>query len=307
MSRLSLPTLIIAGLVVAILLTFMCTYQVNFYEVAVKVRLGQADEDSVIWEPGLKAKWPRPIERVVKYDTRLRTLDTPETEIKTIDGKNVIVGSYAVWKVAKPLRFYNRARTIETAESQMRSRISQAQAAVIGKSRLSDFVNLDRTRVDENYRTLFASLRDAVHDKLLTDYGIEVTQIGIRRISLPKETTQQVFESMRQERNRLATEYREEGKSEAQAIVARAEAEAKAIQAFANRLAQEIKSAGVQAATNIFQRIEAQDREFFEWLRWLDALKAALAQETTIFLDQHWPRPMYDAFTNPPVGADDRP
>lgn len=301
MSRISIPTLIVALLVVLILLTYMFSFQVAFHEVAIKVRLGRATEGSVLREPGLKARWPWPIESIEKYDTRLRVLDTPETEIKTRDGKQVIIGAYAIWSIADPLQFFINARYESEAESQMRSRIATAQAAHVGQSALSDFVNLDAAHVEQRYAELLASMRADVAPGLLTDYGIAVQEIGIRRISLPKETTQQVFESMRQERNKLATELREEGKSEAAGIVAQATQEADQVRAFAQRKAEEIRSAGTQAVTRIYAQIEQEDREFFEWLRWLDALKAALAQKTTIFLDQT--SPFFEPFVHPPVDA----
>ena len=130
MSKVSIPTLIIAGAVVLILLICMCTYQVAFNEVAIKVRLGQADESSVIYgarDPGLKWRWPWPVESVQQYDNRLRTLDMPESESKTSDNKQVIVGTYAIWKIKDPLQFFVKVRTTDEAERQMRARISQTR------------------------------------------------------------------------------------------------------------------------------------------------------------------------------------
>lgn len=320
MSKVSLPTLFIAGLVVLILLAFACTHEVGFSEVAVKVRAGKADASSIIREPGIKFRWPWPIEQIETYDIRLRTLDTPETEIKTTDGKNVIVGAYAVWTIEDPLKFYTSVpgHSVVEAENQMRSRLTQAQAAVVGKSTLSDFVSLDAAQTEASYSALLQKMLDGtdtrddgstvyvgVRQGLKRDYGIEVKKIGIRRISLPKEATQQVFESMRQERNKLAAKYRQEGKSKAEGIKARAESNAKQILAFADTRAQEIKSAGVKASTRILSQIPAADRDFFEWLRWLDALKAALAQKTTIFLDEK--SPFFDPFVRPPVSPETQP
>ncbi len=305
MSKVSLPSFIIALLVVLILLTYMCTFQVAFHQVGIKKRLGQADEHSIIREPGLRLKWPPPIESVQLYDTRLQTLDTPEAEMKTVDGKQVIVGTYAVWRIEQPLKFYNTLRTMQAAERYMKSRIATAQAAVIGQSNLSDFVNLDAELVNDSYEQLLGNMKGEVAPGLLTDYGVNIVELGIRRISLPKETTGQIFEAMRQERNKEATRYREEGKSEAAAIVARASAEADQIMAFAERRAQEILSAGYQAAARILAQIEDADSEFFEWLRWLDALKASLSQKTTIFIDQD--SPLFAPFVNPPVDMQPQP
>lgn len=309
MSKGSIPTWIIAALVVLILLTYAGTYQVAFNQVAVKVRLGKADEGSVINrdgdEEGLKLRWPWPIETIQTYDTRLRTMDTSETEIKTVDGKNVIIGTYAVWKIAEPLQFYKRVRTVPEAEKHMRARISQIQAAVVGQRTMSHFVNLDTELKDRRYDELLEDMRTGVAPELLADYGIELREIGIRRISLPQEVTQKVFQSMIQDRRTLAERYRQEGKSRAEAIEARAQADADQILAFAGTKAQETRSAGIQAATRIFQQIAAADAEFFEFLLYMDALKATLQQRTTIFIDKS--SQLFEPFVNPPVPADSRP
>ena len=305
MRKLSFPTLFIGVLVVLILLGAACTYQVRFSEVALKVRFGQADAGSIDRAPGLKLRWPYPVDVVEKYDIRLRTLDTPETEIKTVDGKNLIVGTYAVWTIADPLQFYKQVRSVEEAEKQMKTRLSQVKAAVIGQSTLADFVNLDAEQNDRTYDRLLGQMRDGVAAGLMADYGIELKRLGLRRISLPKEATQQVFESMRQERSKLASRYRQEGKSRAEGIKARAESNAKQILAFAETKAKEIESAGIQASTRILSQIPVEDRDFFEWLRWLDALRATFSQKTTIFLDEK--SPLFGPFVHPPVPVEEAP
>lgn len=305
MSRISLPSILLGLVVVLILLTYMFTHQVDFNEVAVKVRFGQADEQSILREPGLKFRWPWPVETIETYDVRLRTLDTPETEIKTVDGKNVIIGAYAVWSVAHPLQFYKRARTIAEAEQQMRSRISQIKATVIGQSRLSDFVNLDEEQKEAAYDRMLDRMREGVAPELLEHYGIDLKRIGIRRISLPGETTQQVFAAMQQERNNLAATYRQEGRARAEGIRARAEASATQIMEFAKRRAKEIESEGINAARRILEQIEAEDSDFFIWLRWLDALRASLSQKVTIFIDSN--SPLWEPFMRPPVATQGKP
>ena len=300
MSRISATNLCFGGLVVLILLAFAFTHQVAFNEVAVRVRFGKADASSVIDQPGLKFRWPWPVDLIQTYDKRLRTLDTPETEIKTVDGKMVIVGAYVVWRLTDPLKFYLRVpeRSVAGAEKLMRPLLSQAQAAVIGQTTLSDFVSLDTEQKDATYERLLTQMLEGVKPQV-EGYGIEVRRIGLRRISLPKEATQQVFASMQQERNRLAARYRQEGKSKAEGIKARAEANAQQILAFANRRAKEIESAGIAASTQILKKIQQEDANLFILLRELDALRAALSQKTTIFLDEK--SPLFDPFVRPPT------
>lgn len=297
MTRVSVPTVIIGVLMIAVLVTYAFTHQVSFHEAAVKVQLGQAQ--AVIKEPGLKFRWPWPIEMVRNYDVRLRTLDSPETEIKTLDGKNVIIGTYVVWRISDPLLFYKRIKVEANAEDQMRARIAQAQAAVIGQKTLPYFVNLDRQAVDRNYAELFEQLRAELAPALASDYGIAIEDVGVRRISLPKEVTQEVFNSMIAERKSKAAQFREEGKSRAEAIKARAAADADSILAFANTKAGAIRSEGIQASTRILAQINESDRELFEWLLWLDALKGSLKDKSTIFIGQDWP--LFDKFVRAPV------
>ncbi len=292
-------TLIIAVLVVLVLLAYWSTYEVGFNQVAVKTRFGQ--QVAVIDQPGVGFHWPI-AEKITTYDKRLQTLDTPETEVKTVDGKNIIVGAYAVWTIEDPRKFQVSVGDIRNAENQMRSRLSQVQAAVIGQSTLGEFVSLDANQVDANYDRLIKQLQDGVAPQLASDYGIKVHRVGITRISLPKETAQQVFESMRQERQALATRYEQEGNAKAEAIRARAKQAADTILSFADRRAQEIKSAGIQAAKSTLAKIPEQDRDFFEWLRWLDTLKAIFAQKTTIFIDQNTPGKLFETFVKPPAG-----
>ncbi len=312
MSKVSIPTLVVALLVVAIFITYMCTFQVAFYEKAVKVRLGKPLD--TIPDPGLKFRWPWPIDVIERYDTRLRTLDTPEMEVKTADGKNVIVGTYALWRIQDPLKFYNRVRLVGRAEDHMRSRISHVEAAVIGQKTLNDFVSPDPELVEQSYEQMLQDMLEeeqqvegeegdiGLRAGLARDFGIELVDLGVRRISLPKEVSQEVFKSMRQERKTLAARYREEGKSRAAAIKARAEADANSILSFAETKAEEIKSFGYQASARILAKIQETDRELFEWLRWLDALDVALKERATIFLDNNWP--FFEPFVNPPIPAE---
>ncbi len=283
MKRIPLPTVITAIVLVLIVVTYWITYQVRFSEAVVLVRFGKPK--AVVTEPGLKFKWPAPIETIRKYDLRYRVLDTPETEIKTHDGQNVIVGCFAIWKIADPLLFYKRVPIIRTAEEKLKDRINESRAKIIGQHNMSDFVNLDSEVVRRSYQQIEQEILADAAPGIRSEYGVELKRVGVWRISLPEEATASVQKSMTQERKRMAARYREEGESIKQAIVARARSQSKQILAFAERKAGEIKAAGVRASQRVFEQIQREDTDFFIWLRWLDGLKAALKTKTTIFLD----------------------
>lgn len=299
--RFSVPTVVTAAALVALLLASVVTYQVRFNEKVIKLRFGKADESSVQDKPGLYLRWPPPVESVVKYDTRLQTLDTPETEIKTLDGQNIIVGAFAVWHIKDPLLFYKRVGTMGAAQEKLLPRIGEVRVTVIGQHNLAEFVNLDPEVVDRNYAALEKQMIDTAGPGILTDYGVELVQLGLRRISLPGEATQKVQESMIAERNKKAETYKAEGRGQADAIRARADSTVKQILSFATRRAVEIESAGTAASTRILEQIGDKDSDFFIYLRWLEALQNSFKNKGTIFID--WDTEVGRRFAFPFTGS----
>lgn len=297
MRRIPIPSMITAIVIILILVIYSITYQVRFSEAVVKVRFGKPR--AVIDEPGLELKWPAPIETVRHYDTRLRVLDTPETEKTTKDGQNVIWGCFAVWRIKDPLLFYKRVPVERDAEEKLRTRIIESRDKVIGQHDWAEFVGLDSKMIARSYEQIEGEILQDAAPGMLAEFGVKLKRVGIWRTSLPEEATASVQRAMKQERDKLAAQFREEGESMKEAIVARAEGQKKQILAFAERKAKEIEAAGVKASQRIFEQIAAEDSEFFIWLRWLEALEAALKTKTTIFLDSS--DELFKYFYQPPT------
>ncbi len=300
--RIPVPTVLTATALVLVFVVYWVTFQVRFSEAAVRIRFGQADEASVIdgrdpAQVGLHLKWPPPVEFVRKFDLRLRVLETLDTELKTRDGQNLIVSAYALWRVKDPLLYAKRVPSDERAAEQLRVRLKETQSVVLGRHAITELVNLDREVVSRSHEAIRSEMLAHAGPGVLQDYGIELVDVGLRRISLPAEATAKVQEAMIQERNRLAARFEAEGRSIADAIKARAEQVKSSLLAFAERKAKEIESAGVQASTRIFAQIDERDQEFFLWLRWLEALEVALKTKTTIFLD--WSTDLFENFHRP--------
>lgn len=284
MKRVPITTIVTAAFLVAVLITFMVTTQVRFSEEAVRVRFGKADP-AVIKDPGLYFRLPL-IDEIKRFDTRIRVLDTPETELKTLDGQNLIVGCFALWRIADVMKFQETIRSgVFEAEEKIRTRINEARATVLGRHSMGELFGLDAATVEANREKINGEMRDAAAPGLMQSYGIELVSVAIRRNAVPEETTQSIQAAMSAERSALATRFQAEGKSAAETIKGQAETDGKRILAFAERRAEEIKSAGARSEARILKMIESQDEQLFMWLRYLDALEAALKQKSTIFLD----------------------
>ena len=105
MKKITIPVLI--AVIFAIMALYLVSFQVRETESAFITRFGRPLEDREITRPGLYFKWPAPIERVHRFDSRMRVLDVPPTETTTREQISIIVTTYVVWRVAEPLKFLN--------------------------------------------------------------------------------------------------------------------------------------------------------------------------------------------------------
>jgi membrane protease subunit HflC len=273
--------LLVGLLLVGLLLSHMFLYQVRYDQVAVRTTFDKADETSVQQTPGLKWRWPWPINKVSLYSKRLQVLEDKIEELQTADGKSVIVRTYLTWRVADPLAFYVTLKEPAEAARQLSSRLREVRG-LISNYRFDELVNVDRGKLklaaieEEAARTLDAALAQA-------GYGIKVESVGIHKIILPESTTGKVFETMIASRERLAENALQEGQAQASAIRSEATSARERILAFAERRAQAIRSQGDREAAVQYESF-AKNEEFAIFLRKIEALRKMLDHNTTFVL-----------------------
>ena len=270
------------GLVIgAVLLSHMFFYQVRYDQVAVRTTFDKADEASVQETPGLKWRWPWPINKVTLYPKRLQLLEDKIEELQTADGKSVIVRTYLTWRITDPLRFYITLKDQAVATRQLSSRLREVRGLISGY-RFDELVNLDPSKLK------LAAIEEQAADSLgaaldQTGYGIAVESVGIHKIILPESTTEKVFETMIASRQRLAENALQEGQAQASAIRSEATSARDRILAFAERRAQAIRAEGDREASTQYQTF-ARNEEFAIFLRKVEALKKMLDHNTTFVL-----------------------
>jgi modulator of FtsH protease HflC len=272
---------LVGVILVALLLSNMFFYQVRYDQVAVRTTFDKADESSVQETPGLKWRWPWPVNKVALYSKRLQVLEDKIEELQTADGKSVIVRTYLTWRIADPLDFYITLKDPAEANRQLSSRLREIRG-LISNYDFDELVNVDRDKIklaDIEQRattTLDEALRQA-------GYGIKVESVGIHKIILPESTTQKVFDTMIASRERLAENALQEGQAQASAIRSEATSARERILAFAERKAQAIRSQGDREAAVQYENF-AQNEEFAIFLRKIEALKKMLDHNTTFVL-----------------------
>ncbi len=275
MSNKSLTALIV-GVVLAIVL-WNSFYIVSQTERAVLLRFGRIVEPDV--KPGLHMKIPY-VNSVRKFDARLLTLDTTTSRFLTLEKKALMVDSYAKWRVDDAERFYTATSGMkQIADERLARRLEAALRDQFGKRTLHESVSGQR---DELMAQVTTSLNRAAQQEL----GIEVVDVRVKGIDLPREVNRSVFERMSSEREREAREHRAKGKELAEGIRADADRQRRVLLAEAFREAEELRGDGDARAAVIYAAAYGQDQEFYAFHRSLQAYRESFSsKEDVLVLD----------------------
>src|SRR5688500_4082532 len=125
------------------------TYTVRFTENAVLTTFGKAGENAQKTQPGLKFKWPDPIQSVTKYDTRSGFRQTQSETQQTADSRQLVVEAFCTWKVADPLLFFQR---FSNAGDRSADHYRKAEEVLRGSLR-SAMGETSKYRMDELFTT----------------------------------------------------------------------------------------------------------------------------------------------------------
>ncbi len=282
----NLPTFLAAAALLVVLLLYMCSFQLRSTEVAVVKTFGDAQPEDVVREPGLYGKWPWPIQSVIKYDSRLRVLVDTSEEVRTADSKNVILTTFAVWRVADPYEFLKSYPDEEEGQKALRTKIRAHKMAVTGKHMFSEFVSTDPQ--ERKLRDIEREMMELVSADVREEFGVELAMFGIKQLVLPEDVTQSVFTAMKELEQNKAKNYETEGEAQAAEILADARAKQQRILALAKRKVDTIHTEGQRKVSEIYRAFaEHQDLRIF--LDKLDALEQVLKERTTLILDTDVP------------------
>jgi membrane protease subunit HflC len=250
-------------------------YVVKETERAVVLRFGRLIQ--VGTEPGLHVKIPL-ADEVRKFDARVLTLDSQPESFYTLEKKRLIVDSYAKWRIDDVENYYRATGGDETiAQNRLSARINDGLRNQVGKRRLHEVVSGER---EELMTELTAELNEAVKQSL----GIQVVDVRVKRIDLPPEVSDAVFNRMSAEREKLAREYRSQGKEQAEKIRADADRQVIILEAEAYRDAERTRGDGDAKAAAIYAAAYNKDPEFYSFTRSLRAYEQTFAGGDDVML-----------------------
>ena len=269
-----------AALVVLVLFWFGFVCQVREGDCAVILRFGKVRQE--VTEAGVYLKLPWPFETVVTYDSRLQYLESNKLETTTSDKRNIILQSYVVWKIDDPVLYHNSVGAQGNADYYIKDQVFSATNSTMGGYKLTEMVSLEKEeiKIDQIQQDIY----QRVHDVCLKNYGIDVTDVSILRLSLPQDNLQSVFAQMTADRQK-----------EIDDIMAQAELEADKIQADADQQAAEIISQGTIDASKIdaetevlvakiYAEAQSAHVDLYQFLMDLDMLMNIVDSDTVLIM-----------------------
>ena len=251
---------ILAILAFAIMLTSGFFFVVDQTKQVIVLQFGEPK--AVHQTPGLKFKLPF-IQNVVYYDSRVLNLDPAQEEVILRDQKRVVVDTIVRYEIKDPLKFFQTTRTELALIDRLGRIINSSVRGVISQYYLIDLLSETRNQI------MAEILENVKEDE--GNFGIEIVDLRLKRTELTNEVQGNVFDRMRTEREREANLLRAEGQEISQKIKATADREKIEIVAEAEKQSNILRGTGEAARNKILNDAFAEDPEFFEFIRSMEA------------------------------------
>jgi len=288
----------VAGLFVVITLS-SALYTVKETEQVVITQFGRPIGESVT-SPGLHAKLPF-VQDANVFDKRWLEWDGDSNQVPTRDKKYIWVDTYARWRIADPLRFFQRLRDERGAQSRLDDIIDGTTRNVIANHTLievvrssnrkfeqgeeaQDILEAEETREVEQGRDKITRLILHHASQVMPEFGIELVDVQIQRINYVETVQAKVFDRMISERKRIADRHRSEGQGKSAEIRGKKERELKKIESEAYKKAQQIMGKADAEAASIYADAYGRGPELYRFLRTMTTYKDSIDKNSWLVL-----------------------
>ncbi|MDO5536589.1 MAG: protease modulator HflC [Desulfovibrionaceae bacterium] len=258
---------------IAAALLWQSVFTVNQMQSAIVLQLGEPINE--VYKPGLHFKLPF-IQKVVYFDARVLDYEASSREAFTVDKKAIVLDNYARWRITDPLQFYRTMRSLVGAQARLDDVVYSQLRAMVGAYTLSEVVSTQRAAI-------MTEVTQKVKD-IMTQFGVEVLDVRIKRTDLPEENLRAIFDRMRAERERQARQYRSEGEEESTRIRSDADRQKAIILADATRDAQIIRGDADARAAQIYAEAYNKNKDFYAFQRWLEAMRLSFGENSKMVL-----------------------
>ena len=247
--------------------------------------------DRIVTEPGLSFKTPF-VETSETLPKKILVMDLPASDVITMDKKTMVADSYVLWQISDPLKFVQTLNSqLSNAEARISTIVYNAMKNVISSMSQNEVISGREGKLSE-------AIMENIGDTM-DGYGIVLLSVETKRLDLPSDNKQAVYERMISERNNIAASYTAEGESEAKKIRTATDNEITVNISAAEAEAEKLIAEGEAEYMRILAEAYAdEDRaDFYTFVRALDAAKNALTGDNkTLILSSD--SPLVQIFNN---------
>lgn len=268
------PVFLIAIAALALMLISSSFFTVDQRERVLLFQLGEIK--GADYEPGLHFKLPF-VQRVLRFDGRILTLDNQTENFLTVEKKNVEVDFFVKWRIVDTTDYYRATGGQElVAMDRLAAIVNPGLRAEFGSRTIRQVVSGERNEILD-------ALESRVKDKV-SELGVEIVDVRVKRVDLPKDVSESVYQRMRAERTRVASDLRARGAEEAERIRANADREATVTLANAYRDAEKLRGEGDAKAAEVYSKAYGEDPEFYTFYRSLNIYKEAFGTRDNVLV-----------------------
>ena len=265
---------LVVVLALAALAVSMSVFIVDERELAIKFRFGEILRSD--YDAGLHFKMPI-VNNVRKFPDLILTLDNRPERFLTGERKFVIVDFFVKWRISDIDSYYRSTRGDESvASNRLLSIVRDGLRDTFAERTIQQVVSAERS---ELLTDMLSSART-----VSADLGVTIVDVRVKRIDLPDEVSGSVFERMRQERARVASQLRAEGAEQSEKLRAEADRQRTVMLAEAYREAEQIRGEGDARAADIYAQAYSKNSEFYYFHRSLQAYRRSLGHEGDVLV-----------------------
>lgn len=240
--------------------------------------------ERVIERAGLSIKVPF-IQTADTLPKKILIYDLAPSDVITKDKKTMLCDSYALWKITDPLKFAqtlngslaNAERRIDTAVyNSIKNVISSMNQNEVISGRNNQLSQAIMSHIGEN----------------MAQYGLELLSVETKRLDLPSDNKEAVYERMISERDKIAATYTAEGQAEAKVIQNTTDREIAIRISDAQAKAASITAEGEAEYMRILAEAygSLEKAEFYSFIRALESAKLSLTgKNNTLILPSDSP------------------
>jgi len=240
--------------------------------------------ERIVDKAGLSFKIPF-IQSTDTLPKQILIYDLAASEVFTMDKKTMVADSYVLWRINDPQLFVQTLNSqVANAESRINAQVFMSMKNIISSLDQTEVIN---GRDGELTKMIMGNIGNSMEQ-----YGIELITVEIKRLDLPDDNKNAVYERMISERNNIAASYIAEGEAEATKIRTQTDYEITVSISEAKAEAEATVAAGEAEYMKVLSEVYSDQTrsDFYTFVLSLDAAKASLVGENkTLILDEDSP------------------